>query len=215
MSGAYIAFEGMEGAGKSTCAKEVYDALVKEGHKVVFVQEPGSTPMAMDIRALVKKEYDEKVDDMTELLLFFAARKQLLVNIVIPALKQGCIVISDRSFLSSMAYQGYGGGLNIECDKLIAMVVGDTVPDLTIYMDVPVQVGLERARNRAALDRIELKDLEYFNRARDRFLMEAKYNLSVKQIDATQNTADNLIDALTLVEQLLAKKEIAVWSQPE
>ena len=181
---------GREGAGKSVTALAVYEALVKEGHKVIHVQEPGSTPMAMDIRSLVKKEYDERVDDMTELLLFFAARRQLLVNVVIPALRDGCIVISDRSFLSSMAYQGYGGGLNIECDKLIAMVVKDTIPDLTIYMDVPVQVGLERARKRAALDRIESKDLEYFNRARDRFLMEAKYNPSVKQIDATQTQVD-------------------------
>ena len=213
MSGVYIAFEGLEGAGKSVTARAVYEALVKEGHKVVFVQEPGSTPMSMDIRALVKKNYDERVDDMTELLLFFAARRQLLTNVVVPALKNDTIVISDRSFLSSMAYQGYGGGLNIECDKLIAMVVGDTIPDLTIYMDVPVQVGLERARNRAELDRIESKDLEYFNRARDRFVMEAKYNLAVKQIDATQCQSDNLIDALTLVEQLLAKKEIAIWTK--
>ncbi len=170
----YIALEGMEGAGKSSVVTELVEQLSWDGYEVEYVAEPGSTPMAMDIRSVVKKKYPgEVIDPMTELMLFYAARKQLLINRVKPELDAGKIVITDRSYLSSLAYQGYGGGLIDECLLLEKLVVGDLKPTLTIYLDVDPEVGLARVGKRDVLDRIEENDLDYFNRVRSCFKLES------------------------------------------
>lgn len=202
----YIALEGMEGAGKSSVVTELVEQLSWDGYEVEYVAEPGSTPMAMDIRSVVKKKYqDEVVDPMTELMLFFAARKQLLTNRVKPALDAGKIVVTDRSYLSSMAYQGHGGGLIDECLLLEKLIVGDLKPTLTIYLDVDPEIGLTRAGKRGMLDRIEENDAEYFKRVRSCFKLES-LRPDVFEVDANGSFSNVYASVIGIVLNHLSEK---------
>ena len=204
----YIAFEGIDGCGKSTMIEEIASLLRRTGYDVAVVHEPGTTPMAADIRKLAKSpEYTETITPITEMLLMSAARSQLLENIVRPALAANKIVLSDRSYLSTLAYQGTDY-VNLEhCITLTELVVNDTKPDLIIYMDVDPKVGLERAGNRAALDRIESKGCEYFNKVRRRFKQLAIDYANVTEINASGTRAENFVQCWGLVSQLLASRE--------
>lgn len=184
----YIAFEGIDGCGKSTQVMALMRHLEKLELATKRVWEPGSTPMAEAMRSLLKSdELDEFVVPETELLLFNAARQQSLHNVVAPALRDGKIVVSDRSYLSTRAYQGYGRGLLQQCNALEAFIPKHLMPELIIYLDVSVEEGLKRASVREDLDRIEQSGLEFFRRVRDCFRTEAKFNPDrVKRVNANQ-----------------------------
>ena len=146
MSGKFIVVEGLEGAGKSSVIALVEQAVKSKGFTTVTTREPGGTPMAEAIRNCVKQNWQENVVEETELMLMYAARAQLLANVIKPAMDAGSWVIGDRHDLSSQAYQG--GGREIEQATLSALsdiTLKGFKPDLTLYLDVEPAVGLERA----------------------------------------------------------------------
>lgn len=187
MSAQFIVIEGLEGAGKSSAVACVRDLLKDASKRVVEVREPGGTPLAEALRELVKQPWQEHVSADAELLIMYAARVQLVENVIRPALRRGDWVVGDRHDLSSQAYQG--GGRELGADKLKslrALTLGDFYPDLTLYLDIDPLLGLERARGRGDLDRIELENIEFFQRTRARYLELASEDTSVRVIDASQ-----------------------------
>ncbi|EAS42127.1 dTMP kinase [Photobacterium profundum] len=190
MTAKFIVIEGLEGAGKSTAIQQVIDTLAAHGiENPESTREPGGTPLAEQMRALIKDGHpDEPLTDMAELLLLYAARIQLVDNIIKPALAEGRWVVGDRHDMSSQAYQGGGRGFDKALmENLRDTVLGDFCPDLTIYMDIDPILGLERARGRGELDRIEKMNVDFFHRARARFLELSENNPKVIIIDASQS----------------------------
>ncbi|KJY81178.1 dTMP kinase [Vibrio nigripulchritudo] len=198
----FIVIEGLEGAGKSTAIQAVKEKLEHIGvENIVNTREPGGTALAEKMRALVKEEHEgEALQDISELLLMYAARVQLVETVIKPALESGSWVVGDRHDMSSQAYQG--GGRQIERDTMSALKrvsLGEFKPDLTIYLDIDPKVGLERARGRGELDRIEKMDISFFERTRDRYLEMAHADSSVVIVDAQQSidqVADSIRNAL-------------------
>ena len=188
MAGKFIVIEGLEGAGKSTAHQCVVDALKELGiDDVVFTREPGGTPLAEKLRHLIKHETEEPVTDKAELLMLYAARIQLVENVIKPALAQGKWVVGDRHDMSSQAYQGGGRQLDQRLlQSLKETILGDFEPDLTLYLDIDPVVGLVRARGRGELDRIEQQNLDFFHRTRARYLALVKDNPKAVIINAEQ-----------------------------
>ena len=191
-SAKFIVIEGLEGAGKSTAIRAVEQSLGNLGiSQIQKTREPGGTELAEKLRSLVKEEHPREVlQDMTELLLMYAARVQLVENIIKPALENDVWVIGDRHDMSSQAYQGGGRQIPNETMSLLKQtVLGCFKPNLTIYLDIEPKLGLERARGRGELDRIEKMDLGFFERTRQRYLELAKEDDSVFIVDASQSIA--------------------------
>lgn len=170
--GRFIVVDGLEGGGKTTNIQVLARHIkARFGVNLVITREPGGTPMAEKIRDIFKSQTDEPVHYKTELLLVFAARCQHIENLIKPALSRGDWVIADRFTSASFAYQGYGRGAPLDMLKLLRDAVqGAFEPDLTMILDLDPGVGLERARGRGELDRIELSGLDFFERARAGFL---------------------------------------------
>ncbi|MEZ9923999.1 dTMP kinase [Vibrio breoganii] len=187
--GKFIVVEGLEGAGKSTAIASIMSVLTSSGiENIVSTREPGGTPLAEKMRALVKEEHEaEEIQDITELLLMYGARVQLVETVIKPALSSGNWVVGDRHDLSSQAYQGGGRQIPAETMQSLKQIsLGDFKPDLTLYMDIEPRLGLERARGRGDLDRIEKMDISFFERARERYLEMANSDSSILIINAAQ-----------------------------
>ncbi|MDP4985790.1 dTMP kinase [Pseudoalteromonas tunicata] len=187
MTAKFIVIEGLEGAGKSTAIALCQEILA--AHQVNFVntREPGGTPLAESLRNLVKATHQEIMSAEAELLIMYAARAQLLTNVIRPALANGQWVLGDRHNLSSLAYQG--GGRELDSSTLNALsniVLKGLKPDLTIYLDIDPAVGLARAAGRGALDRIEQEQLSFFERTRAQYLAIAASDPSIKVVQAGQ-----------------------------
>lgn len=199
MGSKYIVIEGLEGAGKTTARDVIVDTLKTLGvGDIVFTREPGGTLLAEKLRSLVldiRSVGDEVITDKAEVLMFYAARVQLVETVIKPALASGNWVIGDRHDLSTQAYQGGGRGIDQTLlTTLRDAVLGDFRPDLTIYLDVTPEVGLKRARARGELDRIEQESLDFFNRTRARYLELAAQDPSIRTIDATQSLEEVVAD---------------------
>lgn len=186
--GKFIVVEGLEGAGKSTAIAYVKQYLQQRGHDVVCTREPGGTPLAESLRTLVKQiQSSEIVAPQTELLLMYAARMQLVLNVIRPALAAGKWVLADRHDMSSRAYQGGGRELDEQfINQLRQAVLGDLTADLTLYLDIDPAIGLQRAKARGELDRIELEQLAFFQRTRQKYLQIAATEANIVVIDASQ-----------------------------
>lgn len=202
----FIVIEGLEGAGKSTAINAVLETLKLAGiESIRNTREPGGTALAEKLRTLVKQEHEgEELQDMTELLLMYAARVQLVENVIKPALKQGVWVVGDRHDMSSQAYQG--GGRQIAKETMQALkqtTLGDFKPDLTLYLDIDPRIGLERARGRGELDRIEKMDMSFFDRTRERYLELANQDDSVLIINAAQEIDQVAADIKSALESWL------------
>ena len=175
MIGRLITLEGLEGVGKSTNMEFIHHKLQEAGIDVEVTREPGGTPLAEKIRALVLNTTDESLPDLCELLLIFAARSAHLENRIRPALDHGRWVLCDRFTDATYAYQGGGRGLPLEIiAKLEDLVQSGLRPDLTILLDTPVEIGLERIRERGGTDRFESQRLEFFQRTREVYLSRAQ-----------------------------------------
>ncbi|ATM85501.1 MULTISPECIES: dTMP kinase [Yersinia] len=189
MNSKFIVIEGLEGAGKTTARDVVVATLRAQGiNDIVFTREPGGTPLAEKLRDLIKQGIDgEVLTDKAEVLMLYAARVQLVENVIKPALSRGSWVVGDRHDLSSQAYQGGGRGIDSQLmTSLRDTVLGAFRPDLTLYLDLPPTMGLARARARGELDRIEQESLAFFERTRERYLALAATDPSIKTIDASQ-----------------------------
>ncbi len=186
--GKFITFEGGEGAGKSTNILVAQEYLESQGIKTQLTREPGGTPLAEEIRSLLISKREESVNELTELLLVFSARAQHLSNLIKPALAQGIWVLCDRFTDATYAYQGAGRGLSLEAIRTLEVLVqGNIRPDLTLLLDLDIEIGATRARNRGALDRFESLDTEFFSRVRDMYLQRAKSESYYKVVDANQS----------------------------
>ena len=170
--GRFITIEGGEGGGKSTQIKRLARALEAAGLAIVTTREPGGAPGAEEIRALLVQGAPDRWDPMTEVMLFAAARREHVARTIEPALQDGRWVISDRFADSTMAYQGYGRGIDrAALETLRRLAVGTLVPDLTLILDLPVETGLARARARAGAEqRFEAMDTAFHERLRQGFL---------------------------------------------
>ena len=185
----FIVVEGLEGAGKSTAIAHIKQVLQQHGVTPVCTREPGGTPLAEALRDLVKQVHSaEQVAPQTELLLMYAARMQLVQNVILPALAAGRWVLADRHDMSSRAYQGGGRELDEQfINQLRQAVLKELRPDLTLYLDIDPAIGLERARQRGELDRIEQEQLAFFQRTRHKYLHIAATEPNIAVIDASQS----------------------------
>jgi dTMP kinase len=208
--GRFITFEGIEGVGKSTNISYFVDVVEKAGHKVLTTREPGGTPMAERIRALVAEHGDEAMPDIAELLLVFAARSLHVNNVILPALASGTWVVCDRFTDSSRAYQGGGRGLpQDDIDLLADWVHGGLQPDLTVLLDAPVETGMSRAGQRSDPDRFESEQSEFFQRVRATYLQLAESHPErFAVIDATRSLEDVTHDVGRIATVLIESKNI-------
>lgn len=173
--GKFITIEGIEGVGKSTNIDYLAGIIEANGHTVMKTREPGGTPIAERIRNILKEHGDEPLPDVAELLLMFAARSINVNNAIQPALSNGTWVISDRFTDSTRAYQGGGRGFPRDSiEWLAAFVHGDLQPDLTILLDAPVEIAMQRADRRGDPDRFEVERAEFFDRIRQSYLQLAE-----------------------------------------
>ena len=185
MRGKFIVIEGLEGAGKSNAQRVVSETLSAHGIEFITTREPGGTPIAEALRNLWKEGRDgEHTTDKAEVLMIYAARTQLVETVIEPALASGKWVVGDRYNMSSQAYQGGGRRLADLVDNVGSAILGDFEPDFTIYLDIEPSIGLERARGRGALDRIEQLDIDFFHRTRERYLALVKENPKAVVINA-------------------------------
>lgn len=173
--GRFITIEGVEGAGKSSVLRYVQHLLEQANIPCIVTREPGGTPIAEEIRKVLLSKHDEMMCPDTELLLMFAGRAQHISQVILPALQRGQWVISDRFADASFAYQGGGRGVPLtHIRELASWVQGDLEPDLTLLMDLPVEVGFSRIDSRGAKDRIESEGIDFFQRVRDSYLKRAQ-----------------------------------------
>ena len=202
--GLFITVEGVEGAGKSTQLSFIDSYLRAAGISLVVTREPGGTPLAEEIRELLLRPRDAGMAPTTELLLMFAARAEHLEQKIMPAIRRGDWVLCDRFTDATYAYQGGGRNLNKSLiTELEQLVQGDHRPDLTIYLDLPVATGLERARKRGQLDRFEQEDVGFFERVRKAYLERSRQLPGIyRVVDASQSIEDvklqirNILDAI-------------------
>lgn len=172
--GQFITFEGTEGVGKSTQLQNAAAALRGAGVDVMVTREPGGTPMAESIRELLLAPREEPVNDITELLLMFAARAQHLHSLILPELAAGRWILCDRFTDATFAYQGGGRGVSSRAiQTLETLVQGDVRPDHVILLDAPVATGMARAKHRGELDRFEQEAVAFFERIRQAYLERA------------------------------------------
>jgi len=205
MRGRFVTIEGIEGAGKSTQIDTVRTLIGRAGHEVVVTREPGGTPLAERIRALVLAPSDEAMPALAELLLMFAARCVHLEGLVRPALLRGAWVVCDRFTDATLAYQGGGRGLpRAHIEALAQLVHPDLSPDLTLLLDVAPAIGLARAGRRGAADRFEREHVEFFERVRATYLDLARASpRRFVVIDASLSAAETAAQVRTSVERLL------------
>jgi len=174
MRGIFISFEGSEGSGKSTQARLLSDWLRTQGISTILTREPGGTPIGERIREVLLSPDHREMDPITELFLYLASRRQHIKELIEPSLKEGKIVITDRFSDSTMAYQGYGRGLDLSLiESLNRTATGGLSPDLTIVLDVDVREGLSRNLGIKS-DRLEIEDIEFHEKVRRGFIEIAK-----------------------------------------
>ena len=187
--GRFITIEGTEGAGKSTCIQHIERWAASHSISMLCTREPGGTPLAEQIREILLETRSENVDSLAELLLVFAARAQHLNTWIRPNLEAGKWVLSDRFTDATYAYQGSGRGLNIQqISQLESLVQGNFQPDLTLLLDLPVELGLERARQRSQPDRFELEQEMFFEKVRSGYRARAAAQPDrIKIVDASRS----------------------------
>ena len=187
--GFFISLEGGEGAGKSTQHRRIVEWLSSQGRTVIEAREPGGTPVSEQIRQVLLDTRNAGLNATAELLLMFAARSQLVEEVILPALADGNVVVCDRFADASYAYQGGGRQLGAETvAKVEQLVLKDLQPDLTLLFDVPVELGMTRVADRGEADRFEVESVRFFERVRKAYLERAAANPQrFKIIDASQD----------------------------
>ena len=189
MTGVFISFEGIEGTGKSTQANMLAEYLRQKNCRVIQTMEPGGTQISMKIRELLLSLESRGMDQVTELLLYNAARVQHIQEVIAPALRKGEIVITDRFSDSTVAYQGFAREIDLQLiDSLDLIATKKLRPDITLLLDIDVKTGLARNRALSKNDRIELEDISFHEKVRTGFIqIAAREPERIKIIDASES----------------------------
>ena len=192
MKGIFITFEGIEGSGKSTISKMIYEELLGRSISVIYTYEPGDTPLGREIRQTLLNPDYKGMEPLTEILLYLADRVEHVNKIIKPSLEKGTMVISDRFSDSTIAYQGFARGFPInQLKELDRIVRAEVKPDITILLDLDVKEGLKRNRGVNKIDRFELEDVEFHEMVRKGFLTLAKDEPDrFRVVDASQDLKD-------------------------
>ena len=200
----FISFEGTEGVGKTTLIRRIYEALQAQGQDVVLTREPGGTKMAEDIRnLLLSVNHEENMCHDTELLLMYAARAQHLDQVILPALAAGKTVLCDRFTDASFAYQCAGRGLSREKLVLLNQNFVSRMPDVTFWLDAPIELGMSRARARGELDRFEQEEVSFFEKVRSGYAeLQQREPQRIQRLDATQLPDAVFADATRILQSL-------------
>jgi dTMP kinase len=206
--GKFITVEGIEGTGKSTNIDFLTGLIEKRGFEVLRTREPGGTPMAEQIRQLLLDHDQENLPAIAELLLFFASRSLHLSNTIIPSLQQGKWVVCDRFTDASRAYQGSGRGLDLDrIERLAEWVQEGVEPDMTLLLDAPAEIGMERAAARGNGDRMDNEELAFYQRVRAGYLTLADMHPErFAVVDASRPLADVQVSIEAELETLFDNK---------
>jgi dTMP kinase len=207
--GLFITGEGGEGAGKTSVLKKIYIHLTEQGYDVLFTREPGGISISEDIRSVILDEKNTQMDGHTEALLYAAARRQHLIEKIIPALEAGKIVLCDRFIDSSLAYQGHARSIGIE--KVLAInefAIEDYYPDATLFFEICPKIGLERiAKDKGReINRLDKEKIDFHEKVYEGFLeVRKRYQERIITIDASQSFDKVFENALKLVEARITK----------
>lgn len=204
--GKFITFEGPDGSGKTTIINAVKKHLEEAGYGLITTREPGGIKISEEIREIILSTENIEMDAHTEALLYAASRSQHYNEKIVPALNDNKIILCDRFVDSSMAYQGHARGLGI--DKVYAInkfAIGETLPDLTLFIDVPPSVGLERVYSSTRkADRLDLESLEFHEKVYEGYMIiTKKFSDRIVTIDGTQKVEEVIKDAITAIENIL------------
>lgn len=202
--GVFITFEGVEGCGKSTQSRLLYEDLKARWIDCVYTREPGGTALGEKIRKVILHSDGLKISDLSELFLFEAARSQLVRDVIAPELKAKRIIICDRFSDATFSYQGYGGKIPLKTiEALDFTATGGIKPDLTILLDVDTLTGLKRARQKG-FDRMENKDMAYHNRVRLGYLeLARRHNKRIKVIKVADTVETTQREVRREVERVI------------
>ena len=205
MKGYFITFEGPDGSGKTTVATAVCEELKKRGYEVIHTREPGGIGISEKIRNIILDPENTMMDAKTEALLYAASRRQHLVEKVFPAIREGKIVICERFLDSSLAYQGYGRQLGFdEVLEINLFAIDRTYPDLTVYLDVDEQVGLDRLSDRSFKDRLDQESIDFHHRVAEGYQeVLRRFKDRIRIVDASRGKEEVIEDSLNLILELI------------
>ena len=210
MSGLFITMEGTDGAGKTTQINRLAQYFEDKGYKVICTREPGGTPISEKIREIIIDKNNTEMTDMTEALLYAAARAQHVEEVILPALKEGDIVVSDRFVDSSVVYQGFARSIGERLIKNInKYAVGDLEPDITFFLKLKPEDGLARKREQAELDRLEAEKFSFHQRVYDGYVRLSKRCKNRIQVINALKSVDEIHDEIVKgIENLMEKNGI-------
>lgn len=210
--GLFISIEGPEGSGKTTVAKKITEKLLQEGYPVIYTREPGGVEIAEKIRDIILDVKNVNLDAKSEALLYAASRRQHLVEKVEPALKRNEIIICDRFIDSSLAYQGHARKIGIDEVYAINMfAIGNTLPDLTILLDIDPEVGLQRINEQRSeeINRLDLEDIQFHKMVHEGYqIIKNKYRQRFTIVDGNQSKDEVFTTIYQIVKAKINEKQI-------
>ena len=210
MRGVFITFEGPDGSGKTTQIKLLAEYLNANDYPVVMTREPGGTRISEDIRTIILDPDNKEMDDMTEALLYAAARAQHVAQLIKPSVEEGKIVLSDRFMDSSIAYQGYGRELGDKIRIINEYAVAGMHPDLTFFLDLSAEAGISRANKRQKLDRLEQESIDFHKKVYEGYIELSKiYSDRYVIIDASRSIEEISKDIIGKFEEYIKNREDA------
>ncbi|WP_347321554.1 dTMP kinase [Rossellomorea sp. RS05] len=212
MNGSFITVEGPEGAGKSTVLAVLAKRLEEDGVPVVITREPGGIKIAEQIREVILHTENTEMDERTEALLYAAARRQHLIEKVLPALREGKVVLCDRFIDSSLAYQGKARGIGMDAiEEINAFAIEDHMPDLTLYFDIEPEEGLNRINQHKGreVNRLDLESVGFHHKVREGYLeLVHKYPNRIQVVDASRSVTAVADAAYEIVKGFLQKRTV-------
>lgn len=212
MKGKFVTFEGTDGAGKTTVLNKVIEQLKgKLNERLTITREPGGNRISEEIRKIILEKDNTEMDPRTEALLYAAARRQHMIETVWPALNKGNLVLCDRYVDSSIAYQGVGREIGYQnVFEMNQFAIENKMPDLTIYFDIPIEVGLNRInqyRDDNEINRLDLENMQFYQRVHDAYdRIESDFNQRVVKIDATKSIDEVVEDVLSILNDRIITK---------
>jgi len=211
VDGYFITIEGGEGAGKTTALTHLYNELTSEGFEVLLTREPGGIHISEQIRSIILDPAHTNMDSRTEALLYAAARRQHLVEKVVPALQEGKIVLCDRFIDSSLAYQGYARGIGMDdVYSINQFAIDECMPELTLYFDIDPEIGLNRIaiNSDREKNRLDMENLLFHQKVYEGYhLLLEKFPQRIRRVDASQEKEEVFLEALGFIMEYIKNKE--------